>query len=245
MKVLLVEDDLDQLDITAYMLRRERFGVVEASDAEQALRRFKIERPDLVVVELGLPPPGGIEVLRRIRSESQTPVLVITGRNDRPEILRCLELGADDFITKPFIFKELTLRVRAILRRASGPVRIATESPLELGDLRLDPEVHEVTQGPLVTRLTPTEYRIFHALVESAGHVVPTDRLFGYVLGGEVSSANSLRSHICHLRKKLRLDGDGRGSIASVPAVGYIFRTTPRNGAVSSGLTSEQAAAGP
>jgi DNA-binding response OmpR family regulator len=245
MKVLLVEDDLDQLDITAYMLRRERFGVVEASDAEQALRRFKVERPDLVVVDLGLPPPGGVEVLRRIRSESDTPVLVLTGPNDRPEILQCLELGADDFVTKPFIFKELTLRVRAILRRAGGPVRVATASPLELGDLRLDPEVHEVKQGPHVTRLTPTEYRIFHALVESAGHVVPTNRLFGYVLGGDTSSANSLRSHICHLRKKLRLDGDGRGSIASVPAVGYIFRSAPPNGAGSSGLTSGPAAAGP
>jgi DNA-binding winged helix-turn-helix (wHTH) protein len=105
--------------------------------------------------------------------------------------------------------------------------------------------VHEVKQGPHVTRLTPTEYRIFHALVESAGHVVPTNRLFGYVLGGDTSSANSLRSHICHLRKKLRLDGDGRGSIASVPAVGYIFRSAPPNGAGSSGLTSGPAAAGP
>jgi DNA-binding response OmpR family regulator len=251
MKVLLVENDLDQLDITAYMLRRERFGVVEASDAEQALLRFKGERPDLVVLELGLPPPGGIEVLRRIRGESETPVLVITERDDRPEILQCLELGADDFISKPFIFKELALRVRAILRRtngsvrSNGSVRVPTDSPLELGDLHLDPEVHEVTQGPHVTRLTPTEYRIFHALVESAGHVVPTNRLFGYVMGGDTTSANSLRSHICHLRKKLRLDGDGRGSIASVPAVGYILRLAPSGGAGSSALTSETAAPGP
>src|SRR2546428_157142 len=130
MKVLLVEDDLDQLDITAYMLRRERLTVVEASDGAQALRRFKAERPDLVVV-----------------------------------------------------------------------------------------------------RLTPTEFRIFYTLAKNAGHVVPANRLFAYVWGGEGGAANSLRSHICHLRKKLGLDGGARGSIASVPAVGYVFRsaTTERS----------------
>src|SRR2546426_5599505 len=107
MKVLLVEDDLDQLDITAYMLRRERLTVVEASDGAQALRRFKAERPDLVVVNLALPPPDGFEVLRRIREEDHTPVLVVTARNDRQDIFRCFELGADDFISKPYVFREL------------------------------------------------------------------------------------------------------------------------------------------
>jgi len=223
-KVLLVEADLDQRDITAYMLRRERFAVVEASDGTQALRRFKIERPDLVVVNLALPPPGGVEVLRQIRAEDRTPVLVVTGRNHKDDVFRCFELGADDFITKPYVFRELTLRIRAILKRAGGTVRETTQDRLELGDLRLDPETHEVTGDSFVIRLTPKEFRIFYTLAKSAGRVVPAGQLFTYVWGNDGGAANSLRSHICHLRKKLGLDGGVRGSIASVPAVGYVFR---------------------
>lgn len=226
MKVLLVDDDLDELDITAYMLRRERFAVVEASDGAEGLRRFKIERPDLVVVSLALPLPGGVEVLRQIRAESHTPVLVMTGRNDEQDVFRCFELGADDFITKPYVFRELALRIRAILRRAGGSIREEPVAPLELGDLRLDPETHEVTRGSFDFPLTPTEFRIFYTLAKNAEHVVPANRLLMYVSSTQGGAANSLRSHICHLRKKLALDGGARGSIASVPGVGYVFRTS-------------------
>ncbi len=225
MKVLVVEDDLDQLDIAAHKLRRERFVVIEASDGAQALRRFKTERPDLVVVNLALPPPDGFEVLRSIRAEDQTPVLVVSEPSGRSDAYRCFELGADDFMTKPYEFKELTLRIRAILRRSRGVVHEEIEPRLELAELRLDPEAHEVEQGSLVTRLTPTEFRIFYTLAKNAGHVVPANRLFTYVWGNDGGAANSLRSHICHLRKKLGLDGGSRGSIVSVPAVGYVFRT--------------------
>jgi len=246
MKVLLVEDDLDQLDITAHMLRRERFAVIEASDGAQALRRFKTERPNLVVVNLALPPPDGFEVLRRIRAEDQTPVLVVSGPNNHQDTFRSFELGADDVITKPYVFKELTLRIRAILRRADGVAREETEPPLELAGLRLDPEGHEVESGTSVTRLTPTEFRIFYTLVKHAGHVVPANRLFTYVWGNDGGAANSLRSHICHLRKKLTLDGGAYGSIASVPAVGYVFRTTALPAVATSGdPVPEQVVAGP
>ena len=242
MKVLLVEDDLDQLDIAAHKLRRERFVVIEASDGAQALRRFKTERPDFVVLNLALPPPDGFEVLRSIRAEDQTPVLVVSGPNGRSDAYRCFELGADDFITKPYEFKELTLRIRAILRRSHGAVREEAEPRLELADLRLDPEGHEVEQGPDVTRLTPTEFRIFYALVKNAGHVVPASRLFSF-WGNDAGAANSLRSHICHLRKKLGLDGGARGSIVSVPAVGYVFRiAAPRAVAASDSVTERVAA---
>jgi DNA-binding response OmpR family regulator len=242
MKVLLVEDDLDQLDIAAHKLRRERFVVIEASDGVQALRRFKTERPDLVVVNLALPPPDGFEVLRSIRADDQTPVLVVSGSNGRSDAYRCFELGADDFITKPYEFKELTLRIRAILRRSRGVVHEDAEPRLELPGLRLDPEGHEVEQGSAVTRLTPTEFRIFYALVKNAGHVVPTSRLLSF-WGNDAGAANSLRSHICHLRKKLGLDGGSRGSIVSVPAVGYVFRTTAPRAVAASGPVTERVAA--
>ena len=224
MKVLLVDDDLGELDVAAYVLRRDGFAVVEASDGPEALRRFRLEPPDLVVVSLELPFSGGVDVLRQIRAENRTPVLVVVGRNDRQDVLRCFEFGADDFITRPYASRELALRIRAILGRAAGSFRQKPEVSLELGDLRLDPETHEVARGSFEIRLTPTEFRIFYALVKNAGHVVPANRLLTYVSGSQGGAANSLRSHICHLRKKLALDGGARGSIASVPAVGYVFR---------------------
>jgi two-component system, OmpR family, response regulator MprA len=226
MKVLLVDGDLDALDITAYMLRRERFAVVEASDGAQALRLFKLERPHLVVVNLALPALGGVEVLRQIRVGDRTPVLVVTGRNDTQDIVRCYELGADDFITQPYAFGELALRIRAMLKRAGDSVREEPEAPLQLGDLRLDPETNEVTRGSSSIRLTPTEFRIFYTLTKSAERVVPASRLLTYVWGNRGGATNSLRSHICHLRKKLTLDGISHGSIESVPGVGYAFRTS-------------------
>lgn len=246
MKVLVVEDDRDQMDVTAHMLRRDHFDVIEASDSSQALRRFRTARPDLVIVNLDLPPPGGLELLRQIRAEGETPVLVVTGPDDRQETFRCFELGADDFITTPYVFRELTLRIRAILRRAGGTAREGAEARLQIADLHLDPETHEVQRGSVVVRLTPTEFRILYTLVKNAERVVPARRLFAYVWGTEGGAANSLRSHICHLRKKLGLDGGARGSIASVPAVGYVFRASGSDGTASlEKPLAGQVAAGP
>src|SRR3979490_403600 len=132
-KVLLVEDDPDMLDLTSYVLRRERFVVAEAGDGAQALRRWKAERPDIVVLDLGLPSLDGFEVLRRIREDDETtPVLVLTGRRDAPDLLRCLNLGADDFLPKPFEYREVMARLRAILRRATGKTETASEPRLQL-----------------------------------------------------------------------------------------------------------------
>src|SRR2546428_351588 len=118
-KILLVEDDADILDLTAYVLRRERYIVIEARDGAQALRRWKTDRPDIIVLDLGLPSLDGFEVLRQIREEEEeTPILVLTGRRDAKDLLRCFNLGTDDFLPKPFEFRELSVRIRAILRRA-------------------------------------------------------------------------------------------------------------------------------
>src|SRR5437588_6951980 len=117
-KLLLVEDDPDMLDLTAYVLRRERFVVAEASDGAQALRRWRADRPDLVILDLGLPTLDGFEVLRQIRGAGEPPILVLTGRRDAQHILRDFNLGPDDFMPKPFEFRELVARVRAVLRRA-------------------------------------------------------------------------------------------------------------------------------
>jgi DNA-binding response OmpR family regulator len=227
-KILLVEDDPDILDLTAYVLRRERFVVIEASDGAQALRRWKVDRPDLVIMDLGLPSLDGFEVLRRIRDEDQTPVLVITGRKDAHDILRVFNLGSDDFVPKPFEYRELVARVRAILRRAQIAKTDAAEPTVQLDGLTLDPVSYEVVWRKEIVRLTPTEFRILYLLVTNAGHVVPASRLYTYVWGSDGADANALRSHMSHLRRKLEIGGTPPGTITSIPAVGYVFKRTPQ-----------------
>lgn len=225
-KILLAEDDAEMLDLTAYVLRRERFVVIEASDGAMALRRWKADRPDLVVLDLGLPGVDGFEVLRRMRDDDETtPVLVLTARKDAQNILRCFNLGTDDFLPKPFEFRELVARLRAILRRTHVGAKADSEPRLELDGLSLDPEAYEVTWRDRWVRLTPTEFRILYLLATNAGHVVPASRLYTYVWGSDGGDANALRSHISHLRRKLEeIGGEGPGRITSVPAVGYVFR---------------------
>lgn len=231
-KVLLVEDDPDMLDLTAYVLRRERFVVAEAGDGAQAIRRYKAERPDIVLLDLGLPSLDGFEVLRRIREDGETPVLVITGRRDAQDVLRAFNLGSDDFIPKPFEYRELTARIRAILRRAKVAPHEDAEPKLQLDGFNLDPQTYEVMWRDVCVRLTPTEFRILYLLVTNPGRVVPASRMYTYVWGSQGGDANALRSHISHMRRKLELCGDQPGTIDSVPAVGYVFRRTGAAGAV-------------
>ena len=223
-KVLLVEDEPDMLDLTAYVLRRERFVVAEAADGAAALRRWKADRPDIVVLDLGLPSVDGFEVLRRIREESDTPVLILTARPKGPDLARAFNLGTDDFLAKPFEFRELIARIRAILRRAKAAHQEVREPKVEANGLVLDPEAYEVTWREQICRLTPTEFRILYLLVTNAGHVVSANRLYTYVWGADGGDANALRSHISHLRHKLEVGGQTPGTVTSVPAVGYVFR---------------------
>jgi DNA-binding response OmpR family regulator len=223
-KILLVEDDPLILDLTAYVLRRERFVVVEAADGAQALRRLKADRPDIVVLDLGLPVLDGFEVIRRIRAESETPILVMTARKDAQDLLRCFNLGSDDFVPKPFQYTELTARIKAILRRAQGAQSQPSEPRFQLDGMTLDPETYEVTVRNALVRLTPTEFRIVYLLATNAEHVVPASRIYTYVWGSDGGDANALRSHISHIRHKLHFDDSGAGTITAIPAVGYVMR---------------------
>jgi DNA-binding response OmpR family regulator len=227
-KILVVEDDADLRDLTAYMLRRERFAVIEAGDGAEALRRWKAERPDLVVLDLGLPGIDGLNVLQVIRARDNTPILVLTGRTGTEDRLRSFNLGSDDFLAKPFEFRELTARIRAILRRTKGSSYDETEVPVQRDGLRLVPETSEVQWRDACVRLTPTEFRILHVLVTNAGHVVSAHRLYTYVWGGDGADANALRTHISHIRRKLTFGSDPPAKITSVPAVGYIFGSSAR-----------------
>ena len=244
-KLLLVEDDPDMLDLTAYVLRRDRFVVSEASDGAQALRRWKADRPDLVILDLGIPNLDGFEVLKKIRDDDEsTPVLVLTARRDAQDILRCFNLGTDDFLPKPFEFRELIARIRAILRRVKGKAEAPSEPRVQLDGLSLDPQSYEVRWHDAWVRLTPTEFRILYLLATNEGHVVPGSRLYTYVWGSEGGDANALRSHISHLRRKLEeIGGSEAGTITSVPAVGYVFRRAAAPAAVRAAVAPAPAPA--
>lgn len=226
MKILLIEDDPDLLDLTAYTLRRERWSVIEASDAVHAIRGWRTARPDVVLVDLALPRGDGFEVLKKIREVDQTPAIVLTGSSREQDLIRAFELGADDYLTKPFRARELVARIRAIVRRAGTHLGELGQPTLEVGDFRLDPELHEITRGERVVRLTPIEFRIFHLLAINAGRVVTNSRLLSYVWGPDGGDPNALRSHVSHIRAKLALGKPGSSSITGVPLVGYCFRLT-------------------
>lgn len=224
MKILIVDDDPDLLDLTAYSLRRERFAVIEASDGTQALHRWKIDRPDLVVLDLGLPHHDGFEVLQRIREKDATPILVLSGRSEEQDIVRAFTIGADDYVLKPFTARQLAMRIRAILRR-TGIEPLEQASPmLEIADLVIDSEIREVTWGGKRVRLTPIEFRIFHLLAMHLDRVVTSSRAFAYVWGYDGGDPNTLRTHISHLRTKLDLASHPGSAIIGVPGVGYRFR---------------------
>jgi DNA-binding response OmpR family regulator len=184
----------------------------------------------IVIVDLGLPQVDGFEVVRRIRAEDQTPILVITGRNDVHEILRCFDLGSDDFVPKPFEHRELVARVRAILRRVQTAKAEEREPTVKLDGLTLDPEACEVTWRKESVRLTPTEFRILYLLATNTGRVVPASQLYTYVWGSDGADANALRSHMSHLRRKLEAGGEAPGTISAIPAVGYVFRRSAQPG---------------
>ena len=237
MKILLIEDDADLLDLTAYTLRREHWSVIEATDAVHAIRSWRAARPDVILVDLGLPRGDGFEVLRKIRESDATPAIVLTASSQEQDLLRAFEAGADDFITKPFSARALVARIRAIVRRAGTHLGDVGQSTLEVADYRLDPELNEITYGGRNVRLTPIEFRIFHLLAINAGRVVTNSRLLSYVWGADGGDFNALRSHVCHIRAKLELGKPDSAKITGVPLVGYCFRlsvTTPlREGPVA------------
>jgi DNA-binding response OmpR family regulator len=223
-KILLVEDDADLRDVTAYSLRRERFAVIEACDGAQALHRWKIDRPDLIVLDLGLPRHDGFDVLQKVREKDSTPILVLSGKLDEQSILRAFAMGADDYVSKPFAAKQLAMRVRAILRRTGIEPLDQSQPTLDIGDLHIDPEVREITWGASYVRLTPIEFRIFHLLAMHLDRVVTSSRLFAYVWGYEGGDPSALRTHVSHLRTKVRVDEHPGAAIVGVPGVGYRFR---------------------
>ncbi|MBF6599313.1 MAG: response regulator transcription factor [Dehalococcoidia bacterium] len=220
MKILLTEDDVDLSDVTAFALRRQGFSVILAFSGAQALQHHKDERPDVVLLDLALPEPNGIDVLRKIREYADTPVIVVTGRGDEAAMVEAFSAGADDYVVKPFSFRQLVLRVNAVARRVASHV---ASSELVLGGLRINPDTWSVTYEDGLLNLTRIEFRILYCLASHFGRVTPTDRLLRYVWSDEGGDSNVLKTHLSHIRQKLAANGIEL-SITAVPNVGYILR---------------------
>ncbi len=222
--VLLVEDDVDTREGVAAYLRRHAFRVTEVGDAAGAMERWAAGRPDLVVLDLGLPDADGSAVVRRMRREAATPILILSARDREDEKVRALELGADDYVTKPFGSAELLARIRAVLRRAAGPGAEPTGA-VQLGELHLDVARHTVRVGDRPVRLTPREFEVLKVLVSHAGRLVTHGRLLRAVWGTAYGDeAHYVHVYVSQIRRKLAAadpDRTLRGLIVAEPGVGY------------------------
>jgi DNA-binding response OmpR family regulator len=174
-----------------------------------------------VLLDARLPKLDGFEVCRRIRQDSDTPVIMLTASDDEEDIVRGLRLGADDYVTKPFSAKQLTARMQAVQRRCqTDPYRQAV-SEVRAGSIVLDLQSHEATKDGKIVQLTTLEFRILYMLAMNEGRVVPYSRLVEYAWGYDGGDSNLLKTHICHIRTKLNLPVGQKGSIKAVPGVGY------------------------
>src|SRR3954469_16820444 len=221
MKVLLVDADHDLIDVMTYALRRDGYAVVSAADGLQALERVRTEKPDIILLETQLPKLDGFEVCRRIRHESDVPIIMLSQRGDEQDVLRGLQRGADDYVTKPFSLKQLAARMEAILRRCRADQHRRVASEVQAGDLLLRLQSHEVLRDGEAAQLTPLEFRILYLLAMNEGQFIPYARLVDYAWGYEGGDASLLKTHICHIRRKLGLPSEGGGSIRALATVGY------------------------
>jgi two-component system, OmpR family, KDP operon response regulator KdpE len=225
--LLLVEDDRTMRRAVATNLEAHGYRVREVGDGEEALRLWEQARPDLVLLDIGLPGVDGVTVVRRIRREGTTPIIILSALDQERDKVRALDAGADDYLTKPFGMEELHARIRAAMRRALGPSAEAAGT-VTIGDLELDPMRRRVSVGGSEVHLTPREYELLKALVANAGRVVSRGRLLRAVWGVEYANeSHYLHVHVAAIRKKLaRADAAGRlgGLIVAEPGVGYRVR---------------------
>jgi DNA-binding response OmpR family regulator len=219
--VLVVDDDKKIVDLVTMYLRRDGYGVLPAYDGQEALDVARRKRPDLVVLDLMLPSLSGMDVCKLLRAESRVPIIMLTARAADEDKLRGLDLGADDYVTKPFNPRELVARVRSVLRRAYPEE--APSDDLRFGELVISFLRHEVTVNGKAASLTPTEFRLLETMVREPGRAFSRsdllDRAFGYDYEGVERTVDV---HIMNLRRKIEHGGEWR-YIATVPGVGYRF----------------------
>jgi two-component system KDP operon response regulator KdpE len=222
--VLVVDDDPAIRDSMARELRAAGYTVFSASEGRTGVQAFETHGPDLILTDLSMPRSDGFELISAIRATSQTPIIVLSVRGNDADKIRALDLGADDFVTKPFSVAEVLARVRAQLRRTTA----ATTRVLTFADLSIDSERRRVVQGGREIRLTPTEFSLLELLATHAGKPVFTDAIIARIWSGAPGTTpDTVRVHMSALRKKIEPDPSSPRYIVTEPWVGYRFIAEP------------------
>jgi two-component system response regulator RegX3 len=225
-RILVVDDDALVRKSLKYRLEREGYTVTVAETGDEALAFARRDQPDLIVLDIGLPDRDGLEVARTIQREINAPIIFLTGRGRETDVVVGLELGAEDYVTKPFGMRELLARIRVVLRRATHAVVPAIEEPLAVGDIWLDPKAHEVRVRSKPIDLPPKEFELLRLLIANAGTVLPTNYLLDAVWGDDFGGAvQVLYVHIGWLREHIEQDPRRPRYIQTVRGVGYKFST--------------------
>ncbi len=224
--ILVVDDDRKIVELVTLYLKREGYRVIQAFDGVTALELARSEHPALAVLDLMLPGVNGLVICKTLQFEAQTPVIMLTARSTEEDRMRGLDLGADDYVVKPFSPRELVSRVRAVLRRANRAQEQGASGPIEFGGLRIDPSRHEVWVDGRQRELTPTEFRLLMTFVRAPGQVFTRqqllDRAFDEAFEG---FERNVDVHVMNLRRKMALPADGP-AIKTVYGVGYRFETS-------------------
>jgi DNA-binding response OmpR family regulator len=230
-RILLVDDEQAVQTLLTYPLRKEGYEVVGAIDGQEALNRFSEERFDLVVLDVMLPKLDGIEVCRRLRTRSQVPIIMLTAKGDEIDKIAGLEMGADDYITKPFSVREFRSRVKAALRRGKmAGTGVSGGEPIEAGDLAIDFDRRAVSLAGKPAQLTYVEFEILAALAASPGRVFTREMLLEHIWGDSTyRDPRTVDVHIRHLREKLEAAPKNPEYLFTVRGVGYRFRDAERD----------------
>ncbi|MDX2066083.1 MAG: response regulator transcription factor [Fimbriimonadaceae bacterium] len=221
MKLLIVDDEPAIVETVETKMRKEGFTTFTADSAEEAMRLFRRIKPDLIILDIMLPQRSGFDFCRAVRKDSNTPVIFVSARADESDRIRGLELGADDYVTKPFNLSELAARVKAILRRSTGE---PMQEVIERGNLRVDPRSHEAWIDGQAMELSPKEFSLLYFLTRNPGQVFSRETLLDRVWGRETFvSGRTVDVHIRWLRTRIEPDVNNPTRLLTIRGVGYKF----------------------
>ena len=219
MKILIADDDQDLASLVAFTLSQAGYLAVKAHDGEAAIKAFTTESPDLVVLDINMPRATGFQVCEAIRQQSRVPVMILTARGEEEDLVKAIELGADDYLTKPFSPRTLLARIKALLRRAG----VENSAPLKVGHIKLDANEHTVQVGAGgAVRLTKLELRLLQLLLANSGHTVHSDRLLMHVWGHKGAGDRQLLKQLVHrVRQKIEVDPATPQLLQTAAGAGY------------------------
>ncbi|CAN2176353.1 OmpR Response regulators consisting of a CheY-like receiver domain and a winged-helix DNA-binding domain [Candidatus Nanopelagicaceae bacterium] len=224
-KILIVEDESSFSEALSFLLNKEGFEVVIAETGTQALNKFDSEAPDLILLDLMIPEISGTEVCRTIRSKSQVPIIMLTAKDSEIDKVVGLELGADDYVTKPYSARELTARIKAVLRRQSNPESDGINPGIfEIGRVRVDVDRHQVSVNGISASLPLKEFQLLEYLIRNAGRVLPRHQIIDRIWGADYyGDTKTLDVHIKRLRAKIEIDPADPKIIQTIRGLGYKY----------------------